>query len=148
MKIRELITERISPSELSWLDNLADRLFGEFGIDVEFTKHFFDRANDDRAALIDREGVQDITAEEVAKMFLAAYKTAKDQNSKYPKITDVAPGMEANLADHFSKINMPFAMTKQGKVTVMSPKTVMRTKNFHTAPGQRKIPVNTQNVSL
>jgi hypothetical protein len=39
-------------------------------------------------------------------------------------------------------------MNKKGNVTAMEPKTVMRTKNFHTAPGQRKIPVNTQNVSL
>jgi hypothetical protein len=148
MKIREVITERISSSELSWLDNLADRLFGEFGIDVEFTKHFFDRANDDRAALVDRDGEQNITAEELAKMFLAAYNTAKDANSRYPKVTDVKPGMEANLADHFSKINIPFAKSKKGKEKIMSPKTVMRTKNFHTAPGQRKIPVNTQNVSL
>jgi hypothetical protein len=148
MKVSEILQETISPRELSWLDNFADNLFNQFGIDVEFTRHFFDRANDDRETLVDREGVQDITAQEVAKMFLAAYKTAKDENSKYPKITDVAPGMEANLADHFSKINMPFAMTKQGKVTVMSPKTVMRSKNFHTARGQRKIPVNTQNVSL
>lgn len=148
MKIREIITERISPRELSWLDNLADRLFGEFGIDVEFTKHFFDRANDDRAALVSRDGEQNITAEELAKMFVAAYNTAKDPNSRYPKVTDVGPGMEANLADHFSKINIPFAMSKNGKEKIMSPKTVMRTKNFHTAPGQRKIPVNTQNVSL
>ena len=118
MKINEILLERISPAELSWLDKFADDLFGEFDIDVEFTKHFFDRANDDRAALVGREGEQNITAQELAKIFLAAYKTAKDQNSKYAKITDVKPGMEANLADHFSKINIPFAMSKKGKETV------------------------------
>lgn len=148
MKINEILLEKISPAELSWLDKFADNLFAEFGIDVEFTRHFFDRANDDRAALIGREGEQNITAQELAKMFLAAYKTAKDQNSKYPKITDVKPGTEANLSDYFSKINIPFAMSKKGKETAMLPKTVMRSKNFHTAGGQKKIPVNTQNVSL
>jgi hypothetical protein len=148
MKINEILIERVSPAEISWLDHFADNLFKEFDIDVQFTKHFFDRANDDRAALVQRDGEQNITAQELAKMFLAAYKTAKDQNSKYAKVTDIKPGMEANLSDHFSKINIPFAMNKKGNVTAMEPKTVMRTKNFHTAPGQRKIPVNTQNVSL
>jgi hypothetical protein len=148
MRIHEILYERVSQQEITWLDNLADKLFGEFGIDVEFTRHFFDRANDEREKLVDREGVQNITASELAKMFVAAYKTAKDPNSKYAKVTDIKPGMEANLADHFTNINIPFAMTKSGNQIVMSPKTVMRSKNFHTSGGQKKIPVNTKNVSV
>jgi hypothetical protein len=148
VRIKDIIREDVSQSELNGLRSLADKLFNQFGIEVEFTKHFFDRANDDRAALIDREGKQDITAIEIAKMFVAEYETLKNPNNKYPKITDVHPGMEANLSDYFSKINIPFAMNKRGKELVMTPKTVMRSKNFHTARGQKNIPVNTKDVNL
>ena len=106
MKITEILTESMSPSELRWLDDLADRLFNQLNIDVEFTKHFFDRANDERNDYRDQQGrqhEQGITAEELAKVFVAAYKQASDKNSKFVKVTDIPANSEATIRDHFTK---------------------------------------------
>lgn len=143
------VTETLSVSEFKWLDDLADRLFNQLGIDVEFTKHFFDRANDERSEYRDQQGKtheQGITAEELAKVFTAAYKTAKEQNPKYVKVTDIAPGAEANIKDHFTKLNIPFVMKKVGKDRVMVPKTVMRKDNFTNPPGTKSVPVNSKGM--
>ena len=38
----------ISKSDLDAIERYADKLFAKVGIDVEFTRHFLDRANDAR----------------------------------------------------------------------------------------------------
>jgi hypothetical protein len=40
MKIREIITEKVSQTDLDKVEAFADRLWGRFGIDVAFTRHF------------------------------------------------------------------------------------------------------------
>ena len=40
--------KEITKSDLDQLEKYADRLFGAVGIDVEFTRHFLDRVNDER----------------------------------------------------------------------------------------------------
>jgi len=141
----------MSPNELRWLDDLADRLFNQLNIDVEFTKHFFDRANDERGDYRDRQGrqhEQGITAEELAKVFVAAYKQAADQNSKFVKVTDIPANAEATIRDHFTKLNIPFVMKKAGGQKVLTPKTVMRKDNFANPPGTKSVPVNSKDVAL
>jgi hypothetical protein len=141
----------MSPNELRWLDDLADRLFNQLNIDVEFTKHFFDRANDERSDYRDRQGrqhEQGITAEELAKVFVAAYKQASDQNSKFVKVTDIPTNAEATIRDHFTKLNIPFVMKKAGGQKVLTPKTVMRKDNFANPPGTKSVPVNSKDVAL
>jgi len=151
MRAKEFIIESMSPNELRWLDDLADRLFNQLNIDVEFTKHFFDRANDDRSDYRDRQGrqhEQGITAEELAKVFVAAYKQASDQNSKFVKVTDIPANAEATIRDHFTKLNIPFVMKKAGGQKVLTPKTVMRKDNFANPPGTKSVPVNSKDVAL
>ena len=151
MRAREFIIESMSPNELRWLDDLADRLLNQLDIDVEFTKHFFDRANDERGDYRDRQGrqhEQGITAEELAKVFVAAYKQASDQNSKFVKVTDIPANAEATIRDHFTKLNIPFVMKKAGGQKVLTPKTVMRKDNFANPPGTKAVPVNSKDVAL
>ena len=38
----------ITRSDLNQIERYADRLFAKVGIDVEFTRHFLDRVNDER----------------------------------------------------------------------------------------------------
>ena len=40
--------KEVRKSDLDQLERYADRLFASLGIDVEFTKHFLDRVNDER----------------------------------------------------------------------------------------------------
>ena len=47
LEIRK-ISEDISRSDLDQIERYADKLFAAVGIDVEFTRHFLDRVNDER----------------------------------------------------------------------------------------------------
>ena len=46
LEIRK-ISEDVSRSDLDQIERYADKLFAAVGIDVEFTRHFLDRVNDD-----------------------------------------------------------------------------------------------------
>ena len=47
MRINEVDRE-LTQTELDLTRNFADKLFAKVGIDVEFTRHFLDRVNDER----------------------------------------------------------------------------------------------------
>ena len=47
-KFKEYISEDISKNDLNQIEKYADKLFAAVGIDVEFTRHFLDRVNDER----------------------------------------------------------------------------------------------------
>ena len=47
LEIRK-ISEDVSRSDLDQIERYADKLFDIVGIDVEFTRHFLDRVNDER----------------------------------------------------------------------------------------------------
>jgi hypothetical protein len=38
----------ITQAQLDSLERAADKVFGKLGIDIEFTRHFLDRVNDER----------------------------------------------------------------------------------------------------
>ena len=42
------MTQPITKSQLDALEAAADKVFGKLGIDIEFTRHFLDRVNDER----------------------------------------------------------------------------------------------------
>ena len=46
LEIRK-ISEDVSRSDLDQIERYADKLFAAVGIDVEFTRHFLDRVNDE-----------------------------------------------------------------------------------------------------
>jgi hypothetical protein len=119
--IHTFINERITVSDLKSIEKYADSLFKKVGIDVEFTKHFLDRVNDER-------NVKQITPAELEGIFRRTYKM---HGKKIPLLGDDA---EAVIRDMRSDINMPFVLDYDSKTQEFEliAKTVMRKKNFLT----------------
>lgn len=117
MKVRE-ITEDVTQQQLDQVEKFADGLWAKLGIDVAFTRHFFDRVNDARNG-------KSITPAELIRLFKKEY----ERNGK--AIADFG-GLEAVMKDLTTNINLPFVIkdTNQGKQLVA--KTVMRKPEFRT----------------
>ncbi|OUX29739.1 MAG: hypothetical protein CBE24_07845 [bacterium TMED264] len=119
LKLRQL-TERVSKSDLDQIEKYADRLFAAVKIDVEFTKHFLDRVNDER-------NKKPINTAELIRLFRLTYK-------KYgKKIAKMNPDAEAVITDMETDVNMPFVLNldRNGMLDLVA-KTVMRKKDFKT----------------
>ena len=121
MRINE-VDKPLSQTELDQLEVFADRLFAKVGIDVEFTRHFLSRVNDER-------NVKQITASELTRLFKQEYK-------KWGKpIAELGPNTEAVLKDLATDVNVPFALrwdSVNNELDLVA-KTVMRKKNFKTS---------------
>ena len=106
---------------MTLVEDYADKLFGELGLDVEFSKHFRDRLNDPRNA-------KPITAAELIGLFKRAYQKSGK------KIAEMPPNAEAVLQDMRTDINTPFIIEydrRTGELDLVL-KTIMRKKNFMT----------------
>lgn len=111
--------KEITKSDLDQLERYADRLFSAVGIDVEFTRHFLDRVNDER-------NKKQITTAELTRLFKQSFK-------KYgKKIAQLGPDAEAVINDMRTDVNMPFALNLKGGELELVAKTIMRKKNFQT----------------
>ena len=122
IKLKPLLFEIISQSELDSIESYLDKLFAAVGIDIEFTRHFLDRANDVRNR-------KQIEPEELEDIFAKAYE---DYGEAIPKLGADA---EAVLMDMESNINVPFVLkydSRSKKLQLIS-KTVMRKPNFQTS---------------
>jgi hypothetical protein len=110
----------ITKSDLDQIERYADRVFAAVGIDVEFTRHFLDRVNDQR-------NMNQITPSELIRLFKQSYK-------KYgKKIAQLGPDAEAVITDMQTDINMPFVLNLKGNELELVAKTVMRKKGFMTS---------------
>ena len=126
-------TEDVTQGELNALERVIDNVFSRIGIDVEFTRHFIDRANDDRNG-------KPITIQELGKLFAKEYK-------RWGKpIAQMGPDTEAVMKDLESDINIPFALRWNGTELELIAKTVMRKKNFSTS--NKQFPVENTQGSL
>ena len=115
------IFERISKSDLDQIEKYADRLFASLGIDVEFTRHFHDRVNDER-------NKKPISTAELIRLFRLSYKK---HGKRIPKLGAKA---QAVIHDMETDINMPFVLNidRKGELELVA-KTVMRKKDFKTS---------------
>ncbi len=115
------IFERISKSDLDQIEKYADKLFASLGIDVEFTRHFLDRVNDER-------NKKPINQAELVRLFRLTYK----KHGK--KIASMNPDAQAVIHDMETDVNMPFVLNldKDGMIDLVA-KTVMRKKDFKTS---------------
>ena len=119
MRIDE-IDRKVTQSDIQQLEKFADSLFGKVGIDVEFTRHFLNRVNDER-------NVKQITMAELTRLFKQSFK-------KYGKvISKLGPDAEGVITDMRTDINMPFVIDLKGGQLELVAKTVMRKKNFKTS---------------
>jgi hypothetical protein len=115
------ITENLSVTELDIIEKIADEWFQDYGIDVEFTKHFIERVNDPRNG-------KPISFEELEEMFTDAAEKYGDILSKLPE------GYEAVLLKLKNDLNLPFVLKYDKKTgdTDLIAKTIMRKHNFKT----------------
>ena len=119
LNLRAQKEREVRKSDLDQLERYADRLFASLGIDVEFTKHFLDRVNDER-------NVKQITPSELTRLFKQSYK-------KHGKtIAKLGADAEAVINDMKTDINMPFVLNLKGGELELVAKTVMRKKDFKT----------------
>ena len=120
LNLRAQKEREVRKSDLDQLERYADRLFASLGIDVEFTKHFLDRVNDER-------NVKQITPSELTRLFKQTYK-------KHGKtIAKLGADAEAVINDMKTDINMPFVLNLKGGELELVAKTVMRKKDFKTS---------------
>ena len=120
--------EDLTQADINQLEVFADKLFAKVGIDVEFTRHFLDRVNDER-------NKKPITMAELTRLFKQEFK-------RYGKpIAQMGPGQEAVMKDLQTDINLPFALQydRANNELDLIAKTVMRKKDFKTP--DREFPV-------
>jgi hypothetical protein len=113
--------KQITKSDLDQIEKYADKLFAKVGIDVNFTRHFLDRVNDER-------NKKQITTAELTRLFKQSYA----KHGK--KISNMNPDAEAVLKDMKTDVNMPFVLKydpKNQEIDLVA-KTVMRKKGFKT----------------
>lgn len=137
MKLREIydtnIDERVDAMDLQQVEKFADKLFGKVGIDVEFTRHFLDRVNDERNG-------KPITPSELTRIFRQEYK-------RWGKpIAKMGPDQQAVMKDLQTDINIPFALVwdKNNNELDLVAKTIMRKKDFKTP--NKTYPIENQQV--
>tara|TARA_Y100000310_G_scaffold182944_1_gene182981 strand:- start:4397 stop:7081 length:2685 start_codon:yes stop_codon:yes gene_type:complete len=121
MKLFE-VEQPITPAQLNALEKALDALFKSLGIDVEFTRHFIDRVNDER-------NQEQITMPELINMFKKEYK-------RWGKpIAQMGPDSEAVMKDLESDINIPFVLKwdRDNQELDLVAKSIMRKKNFKTS---------------
>lgn len=122
MRLQQFISEEITHDQLNQLEKILDGLFKKFSIDIEFTKHFFNRVNDTR-------NKRDITVAELQSLFRKTYARYAKEFLKY------GDGMQAVLDDIQTDINIPFVLkwNSKSKMIELISKTVMRKKGFKTS---------------
>jgi hypothetical protein len=122
-----ILTEKfITKSDLDQIEKYADKLFAKVGIDVEFTRHFLDRVNDER-------NKKQISTAELTRLFKQTY-------AKHGKrISQLGPDAEAVVKDMRTDINMPFVLNLKGSELDLVAKTIMRKKDFKTPNPELKV---------
>lgn len=118
--LRPVIKENITKPQLDSIEKYADKLFNKLGIDIEFTKHFLDRVNDER-------NIKPISVPELVGMFKRLHKKHGKPLSK------VDDDFNAVVKDFNNNINIPFTINVTDDDIEMYAKTVMRKKDFKTS---------------
>lgn len=113
----EYVDQGITNEELDDLEKFGDHLLNQYGIDIEFTRHFGERMNDSRNR-------PPIKISEIQSLFK---KIEKDHAEKLKKIEN-----EAVIVDVQSKLNLPFVIKIRRGVIDIVMKTIMRKTNFLT----------------
>jgi len=134
MKLNE-VEQPITPTQLNALEKALDALFQSLGIDVEFTRHFIDRVNDER-------NQEQITMPELVNMFKKEYQ-------RWGKpIAQMGPDSEAVMKDLESDINIPFVLKwdRDNQELDLVAKSVMRKKNFKTSNKEFPVESKTYNT--
>lgn len=128
IKLKHLLKEIITRSDLNNIESYLDKLFAAIGVDIEFSSHFIDRVNDVRNR-------KQINVDELEDLFI---KTYEEYGLEIPELGSNA---EAVLVDMESDINVPFVLKYNSTTKKMEliSKTVMRKVNFQTSNKKLKV---------
>lgn len=117
---------KITKTQLQRIEQYADRLFKEFGIDINFQNiyqgtHFYQRLNDPR-------NLTPITLDDLRNLFR---KTSLKYGNQLSKEN---PNSEGVLKDMSSDVNLPFIIKwdRENRELDLIPKTIMKKKDFST----------------
>ncbi|MBT6472538.1 MAG: hypothetical protein HOK52_14905 [Candidatus Marinimicrobia bacterium] len=115
--------DKITKSQLNVIEKSLDKIFDQLGVDVVFTKHFFDRLNDAR-------NKKQITPDELVGIYKDLYKKFGKKISKVGGGKEVEELVKSMSTD----INIPVHIEydKKNKEVNLVAKTVMRKKGFKT----------------
>lgn len=114
---------KITRQQLNSLERALDQLFASLGIEIEFTKHFFDRVNHER-------NKRQITLCELSQLFSSLYKKFGlhlQQIGDTKEVDEVVKSVSTN-------INIPFHIKwnpRKREIELIA-KTIMRKKDFKT----------------
>lgn len=127
-KFKSYLIEDVTKTDLDSVERMADKLFAKVGIDVEFTRHFLARVNDNRNG-------KDISVSELVRLFKQTYKKHGKTISNMDKET------QAILNDLQTDINVPFILKwdYDKEEFDLIAKTIMRKKDFKSS--DRKLTV-------
>lgn len=137
------VKEDVTQFDLDQIELYADRLFGKVGIDINFTRHFVDRVNDER-------NKKPITPSELTRLFKQEFK-------RWGKnIAQMGPDAEAVMKDMQTDVNMPFVLTwdSRNQELDLIAKTIMRKPDFKSpdpvfaVEATEKCPPATQSIDL
>lgn len=123
----------ITRNQLKQIEQYADALFQEHGIDIEFQNlykgtHFFDRVNDPR-------NQSPITLTDLKLLFHKVSLKYGDE------LGMEVPGTEGVLKDMKTDVNMPFILKWDSKNRELDlvPKTIMKKRRFHSKDREYKV---------
>jgi len=116
--IKHKLKEYLTYGDLKNVERNADQIFSDVNVDIDFSKHFIDRANDERNG-------KEIEKDELNTLFVKAHDKYKDH------IKNMPIGSEKVVKDTQTAINIPIvaADTSIDKKVVVA-KTIMRKPNF------------------
>lgn len=129
------MSKPITKSQLDKFEEIVDRVFSKLGIDVEFTRHFLDRINDDRNG-------EQITIKELGELF------AKEYRRWGRRISNMPVDSEAVMKDLSSELNLPFVLKRDGQEKDLVAKTIMRKKEFRTTNPELPVESNQKSRPL
>jgi len=112
------MNEKVTQQQIDDLEKFADRILAKYDIDIEFTRHFVDRVNDDR-------NNPDIAISELQKLFK---KIQKHKGEEIKKMK----GHEVVLKDTQKNLNLPVVVKYKNGEFEVTTKTIMRKANFKT----------------
>jgi hypothetical protein len=117
-------------SQMKLFEKFVDRMFKEFDVNFEFTKHFHERMSDDR-----NEPCIDL--KELASMIQKIYK----KYQKGEKSLNNFVNTEAVIKDIQTDLNMPIVVeyNRKNDELVVTSKTIMRKKNFRTPNSELRV---------
>lgn len=120
----------VTQQDLQQLEKYLDALYGQYGIDFEFTRHFLDRVNDPR-------NQKQITTGELFRLFGLMSKQYGQEIQDEMKFGE----LQAVAKDTATKVNSPFVAyyNKKTRQFELYAKTVMRKDKFQTRNKEFKI---------